>query len=671
MNGTADNDDLNLTSATITGPQASDFRMANLTVPVSLDESTDETFRLVYNPSAPGERLATLTIRSNDPFEDPFIMNLKGSATAFPDIKISGMQEGSSGGFKNIARNDSSPENADGTFFVPTPVGSSSDSIFEIYNAGDALLNFPDLTTTGSQSSEFTFISTDSSVMVPGERREVKLRFTPIANGQRRATARFDSTTEGEPNFVFEVEGTGQGPAMKIFWRDEDGINPELLSGVGNSPLSSNGSDFGEIAISTTTTRTFRIENVGFHALEVTSFSLLGDSADEFELSGLPANIAGGSNHDFTISCTPQMGGISNAMVRIFSNDTLLNPFLFNLRRNGIVGEPGISISGRGMNSNFEFITNNDTTPSSLDGTFIQSVEVGESREYEFKIRNPGTGALEITSANIVGTLENEWFISDLVTVEKTLIIPPESDHFFKIKFQPLDTGSETVTFELESNVPDASLFRFALSSRGTGTAQIQVAAENGAGDYIDIADGDLLPDQEVVQFGTLLIGESVTRNFRITNDGNDRLIIMDEASSHPDFTINGLKTVIAPGSSDFFTITFMPGTVKSSIQAEITLPDSIGLPDTPYRFAVTGGGIAPKESRGVITDFRSEGDDLILVITVTGNDTYKLTSNTDLESDWTLVLGQSGLSSGVIRLEDVINQEVQQPRRFYRLEKE
>lgn len=73
---------LNLTTLTVSGPQTSEFTLAGLPLPAAIAVNDATNFTVIFNPTAPGLRTATLTITNNDCDESRYTFALQGSGAA-------------------------------------------------------------------------------------------------------------------------------------------------------------------------------------------------------------------------------------------------------------------------------------------------------------------------------------------------------------------------------------------------------------------------------------------------------------------------------------------------------------------------------------------------------------------------------------------------------------
>lgn len=122
------------------------------------------------------------------------------------------------------------------------------------------------------------------------------------------------------------------GQILAMFNPDTYNANPEI-SLEGNStdipnntsnPATSNNTDFGNVAIGSTITKTFIIRNAGPASLKIDSINFAGNNAVEFKLVSaptMPLTLAANASQNITIEFKPTSVGLRKTNLRIFSND--------------------------------------------------------------------------------------------------------------------------------------------------------------------------------------------------------------------------------------------------------------------------------------------------------------------------------------------------------------
>ena len=119
-------------------------------------------------------------------------------------------------------------------------------------------------------------------------------------------------------------------------------------------------------------------------------------------------------------------------------------------------------------------------------------------------------------------------------------------------------------------------------------SAQAQFTIEaNVSGSWETIADGDLVPDQDVVIFGPVDTGVVIDRDFRFTNNTAKTVEISDAGFPNSEFKVLLSERKIESGESKTFTVRYTAGTASVDSICKVT-NDSSGETAT-YEFSVRG----------------------------------------------------------------------------------
>ncbi len=137
-------------------------------------------------------------------------------------------------------------------------------------------------------------------------------------------------TTNGVTSISGEVVENGQ--IFALFNPDSYKANPEVsISGNNNAinkgdntPSTGDNTDFGNIPVNTTTTKTFSIQNAGPGKLTVKGINIGGANAGEFTLvtpPTFPLTIDSGKAQTITVQFAPTAVGLRTATVNVSNND--------------------------------------------------------------------------------------------------------------------------------------------------------------------------------------------------------------------------------------------------------------------------------------------------------------------------------------------------------------
>ncbi len=190
--------DLTGLAVTKDGANAADFTVSALPV-TTLAAGASTTFKVTYKPTAKGTRVAAIHIASNDSDENPFDINLSGTATVpAPEIAIE--QPAGSGLVDGKAKKS----------FGTVPLGEKSKArTFTIRNTGGAPLTGLAITKNGANKGDFIVTSPARTSVAPGGSTTFKVTFKPGAKGTRNAAIHIKSNDSDESAFDISLTGLG------------------------------------------------------------------------------------------------------------------------------------------------------------------------------------------------------------------------------------------------------------------------------------------------------------------------------------------------------------------------------------------------------------------------------------------------------------------------------
>jgi hypothetical protein len=180
-------------SATISGPNATDFSKTDLCTPlVVLQPNNTCTISITYSPSAAGSSQATLTVTDNA-LGSPQAISLSGTAVA-PPPPVPAVSLSPSGTL---------------TFPGTTTQGTSSTSQnITLTNTGDGALHVTSIEVNGFNANDFTLgTSSCLGTVTPAAKCLIPLTFAPLAAGIRTATLNITDDAADSPQTV-ALQGT-------------------------------------------------------------------------------------------------------------------------------------------------------------------------------------------------------------------------------------------------------------------------------------------------------------------------------------------------------------------------------------------------------------------------------------------------------------------------------
>ncbi len=308
---------------TIDGTDAAQFSVtASPAATVAAGGST--TFSIRFAPTTNGNKTAALHLTSNDPEESPYDITLTGSGVG-PEI-----------GVFSGANTSPANERVDNTGFQfpNTNVGESAPQTFTITNTGNAPLTGLAVTKTGSSAGDFTLGTLGATTLAPGASTTFTVTFIPTTTGLRAAEILLANNDSNENPFNIIVIGTGVLPEIAVFTGAGTAAGAERTDNSGTH-------NFADTVVGgSSTAQTFTITNKGDGNLSGLAVSKSGLNPGDFTLSGLGATtLAPNAATTFTVTFSPTVTGVRNAVVSIASNDGDENPFEINVSGAGVSSE--------------------------------------------------------------------------------------------------------------------------------------------------------------------------------------------------------------------------------------------------------------------------------------------------------------------------------------------
>jgi len=434
----------NTGNATLSGITVSDnssqFSVSGLATSVSPGGS--DQFVIRFTPTSAGIKTATITIRSNDPDEDPYTFVVRGTGSFEPDAQVIRVNSGND---IVIVDGDTTPESADSTLFPSALVGQTVTRRYYLENTGNATLN---VTSLSANTPHFCVENIAPFSVAPGARTPFLVHFEPTAVGLRSATIRIDSNDPDENPYTFVVMGEGlNAPDAEV---SRNGI---VIPDGDNTPSTSDGTVLANTLVGMQSVRTFQLRNRGNATLFISSSSV---NSSQFSISGLATQIAPGGGDTFKVHFHPTVVGQRAATIRIFSNDTDENPYSFTV--SGLAVGPEIEITRGSL-----VILDGDNTPTTAKGTFFPDTLLGQASIRTFQVRNRGNLPLVITS---VGDNSTQFRVTGVPQV-----IQPGGGSTFRVYFEPTVSGTRTATISISSQDADESPYTFTVRGIAFGSS--------------------------------------------------------------------------------------------------------------------------------------------------------------------------------------------------------
>jgi sugar lactone lactonase YvrE len=215
--------------------------------------------------------------------------------------------------------------------------------------AGEARFSFPtdvevdangNIFVTDSGSSRIRKIGPDGSVTTIGNNNPGGFFFNPLDI----------AVSDGD---LFVADAGHNRIALTIELVPEIALEGPIGMDLVNGAIAVSFGNFLRETVSSP--RTYRVRNVGYADLTVSSIEENGTHAADFEVSGAPTGaLAPGQSAYFTVTFTPGAGGPREAHLTVASDDADENPFVVNLTGFGISRE--YDTDGDGLNDEAEFL---------------------------------------------------------------------------------------------------------------------------------------------------------------------------------------------------------------------------------------------------------------------------------------------------------------------------
>lgn len=285
----------------------------------SVPSEDSTTFTINCAPLSAGTQTALVSIGNNSSSDNPYEFTVTYEAVQyFPEISITHIMTYLESGISSVE-------------FIDTKCGLYKDIEFFIRNGntGDLVLTGTPLVSvtplSGTEADTFTVTQPSKSVITNGSYTILKVRFSPQSRGTKSATISIPNNDADESPFIFEITGTGLGPAINIKNGSIDVENGSTVT-------------FPIRYIAQEYTINFTLENNGdlnqyLYLTGTPLVNLTGTDADSFSVQQMPGSTIGPYNsHPFRICFQPNDAGIKTATVIIESNDMSINPYSFTVK---------------------------------------------------------------------------------------------------------------------------------------------------------------------------------------------------------------------------------------------------------------------------------------------------------------------------------------------------
>lgn len=522
---------LRLLGAGLSSGQPASFELRGFTAR-TLAPGETSTIELRYAPQTLGRETSELILRSNAEHGDLRIP-IAGSGLP-PPAPMLQVRFG-----ETRIVNNAPPSQDTGTDFSDRQIGSGAVThVLQLENSGDAPLLMGAAGLSGSGASEFTLAAQETSALLPGQARELRITYRPEKLGEQLATIYLPS----EPPFQISLRGIGRPvPRGELVVSTEAS---RLVSGA--LP----GVDFGtREEDSLAETRTFTIMNEGTVDLDIESIELVTTAPHIFALgTGLPERVMPGEIKNIRVTLSPHQVGSFTAELRILIREDEA-PFIVPLV--GVTTPkpaPRIALFGKGVE-----IEREGHRASISTGTNLGLSAMYQSRVGFFTVQNTGTAPLDLGRTRIEGSGRSHFAVTGPM-----VSLQPQSTLSLFVQFRPSAPGRIEAELVIPSSDPDLPEFRVALM----GWAYIPPLP-----DLEVLAGATLLPSSSPVLPETQVaaeIGQRATLELRLRNRGTFPLTLgargLQLVGAGGVFSVTQpARTHLAAGETTEVTVTFAP----------------------------------------------------------------------------------------------------------------
>ena len=345
-------------------------------------------------------------------------------------------------------------------------------------------------------------------------------------------------------------------------------------------PNTTHGFSFGPVEVYSTSQQTFQIENLGNRTLEIEKLYTSSAALKQFiiDTTYTAPSLEPGETTSFSISFKPTSDEPISADMLIESNDPDEGIYRFSISGMGTLGSGNPPMIWVKKNDNLVAIGS--------DAHDFGTVTVGSNASVGFTIINDASADYDLSVTDIS-------FKSGDVTQFNRIApnlpnsIQPDSSMDFTIEFEPDGNQSYAAEVEIRSDDPLYNSFTFFVS--GTGSAEPDIRVLQGSSE---------IPIGDTMSFGSVYIGEHLTKDITIENAGNLLLNVTGlsviDPNDPPVFSCTTSFPIhVPPGGWTTIPIDFAPTNppglwlLDANIELYSDDPD-----ESPYTFRVEGSAL-------------------------------------------------------------------------------
>lgn len=436
---------LSLTSWTSDNPA---FTLVPPTANVTLASGASTTLQVVFTPTAVQVYSGHITIQSDDPQAPQSVVTVTGTGTG-ADI---------------VVLEQSGQSNDDRLVFGDAPTsGSGVTQVLTIRNAGSSSLTISGVQVVYAGTSQdlgyYTLLPSLSGGLTlgAGQETQVQVKFKPTQAGDFNATLRIFSSDPDQPTYSVDLIGRGVEPDIAVLENSGQYPNDAIV-------------EFGAAKVGTSVDVPVTIQNVGYMALSVTSWTSTNPAFQIIPASPSGLGLAHGQTTLVTLRYTPTAQGNQTGEIRIVSNDPDHPTYTIAVRGAGLA--PAIAVAESSGIANDNRVDFGD-------------VYLGQTASIPIVVQNIGQAPLVLSSYESTHMLfavtpTNGTGASDNVTIQ------PGQSVTLNVTFTPTWPLNENAVITIVSDAANGT--RYAITATGRGAVQPLPADFNKSG-QTDMAD--------------------------------------------------------------------------------------------------------------------------------------------------------------------------------------
>lgn len=487
----------------------------------------------------------------------------------------------------SIVSGDATPALADHTDFGP--VGTASGTIvrtFTIQNTGNAILSLtglsPFVTITGANAADFTVTAIPSNSIAASGSTTFQITFDPSADGVRTATVNIANNDSNENPYTFAIQGTGV--ALPVI----------------TSPLTASGNEtvaFSYTIVATNSPTSYNATGLPAGlSINTTTGVISGTptTAGTYNVTISATNIAGSDTETLVITVGPAPC--------LFANFETGAPAGWTMSSITYLGQPCDGAQGMVFNGAGDAaITPAIAYPQTLVFSKRRS---GDGTAWALTIQVSPTGAAPWTNVTTITSIST-------TCATESVDLSAFMGGTYHIRF--IDARASGTN---ERTIDNVMVF--------CGTPPAVEMAVFGNGN--EIVDGDVTPSlTDDTDFGSTLVGNSISNIFTIQNTGVDPLLLTGASpyvsisgANAGDFSVSIIPSASIAGSgTTTFEITFQPSALGLRT-ATLTIANNDG-DENPYNFNIQGNGIVCTPSTSISSITPTSGP-VGTVVTINGS---------------------------------------------------